>query len=228
MTTKISRQLTISSWNVNGLFKRIDGQRFCKLDDIDFQRKLTSDIIFLCETHAQLNEALSLEGYRYIANCRTEDNRRSSKRGLGIFIKHSIVKGIKIVDKSCSEYLWLRLDQQFFGLKRNLFLCCAYIPPANSTFTLRTGIDKEIFDKIEDSIANWSNQGDIMIMGDLNAHINKNNHDYIPADANDPLDDILPNTYIADNTPPRRNTLTEQVTNTYGRQLLDLCVSVQL
>jgi hypothetical protein len=38
--------------------------------------------------------------------------------------------------------------------------------------------------------------GDIILMGDLNAHINKN--DFIIDELNDNLDDFLPTNYIAD------------------------------
>ena len=34
---KASKLVTISSWNINGAYKRIDGQRVCKLDEDEFK-----------------------------------------------------------------------------------------------------------------------------------------------------------------------------------------------
>ena len=45
---KASKLVTISSWNINGAYKRIlvDGQRVCKLDEDEFKETMVSDIIF--------------------------------------------------------------------------------------------------------------------------------------------------------------------------------------
>ena len=53
--------MEISSWNVNGLFRNINGTRYCKLDDKKFLDQLTSDIIILSETHTGNNESLQLD-----------------------------------------------------------------------------------------------------------------------------------------------------------------------
>ena len=98
----------------------------------------------------------------------------------------------------------------FFGFTKDVFICFIYIPPANSTFTVRTGIDSDIFEKLEQNIKTFTNKGDIILMGDMNAHISGNDHDYIQMDSNDPLIDNLPNTYIVDSILKDRNTIKEQ------------------
>ena len=65
-------------------------------------------------------------------------------------------------------------------------------------------------------------------MGDMNAHINRNDHDFIQMDSNDPLIDDLPNTYIVDSSIKDRNVTKEQSTNSYGKQIIDLCISAKL
>ena len=63
----------------------------------------------------------------------------------------------------------------FFGLERDLFFYI-YISPANSSFVQKRDLDKQIFSKLEADIA-------IMLMGDLNGHINCDEHDFIINDS---------------------------------------------
>jgi hypothetical protein len=51
---------------------------------------------------------------------------------------------------------------------------------------------------LEADIAKYSLRGDIMLMGDLNAHINCDEHDIIINDSDNILDSFLPNNYITD------------------------------
>ena len=227
MASKISKSLSISSWNVNGLFKRINGDRFCKLDENDFRNKITSDIVFMCETHASDRDTLYCNGYKHITVCRSQEPSRA-RGGLGVFIKHSISKGVQVMDKSNCEYIWLKLLKSFFGFNNDIYLCFAYIPPANSSYTIRTGLNKDIFDNMEESISRYSKKGDVIIMGDLNAHINESELDFILHDANDKYDSFLPDDYVADSVYCKRNTCIPQLTNTYGRNILDICLNAQL
>ena len=227
MAPKVSKFLSISSWNVNGLFKRINGDRFCKLDETEFRDKITSDIVFMCETHASGKDILYCNGYKYIAVCRSQEPSRA-RGGLGVFIKHSLSKGVQVMDNSNCEYIWLKLSKSFFGFNNDVYLCFAYIPPANSSYTIRTGLNKDIFDNMEESIGRFSKEGDVIIMGDLNAHINESELDFILYDTNDKFDSFLPDDYVADSVYRRRNTCIPQLTNTYGRNILDICLSAQL
>ena len=117
MAPKVSKFLSISSWNVNGLFKRINGDRFCKLDETEFRDKITSDIVFMCETHASGKDILYCNGYKYIAVCRSQEPSRA-RGGLGVFIKHSLSKGVQVMDNSNCEYIWLKLSKSFFRFQQ--------------------------------------------------------------------------------------------------------------
>ena len=92
----------------------------------------------------------------------------------------------------------------------------------------RTDVDKNIFHKLDSDVIRFSRVGKVMIMGDLNAHINKKEHDYIANESADNLDDFVPNNYSIDNIHRRRNTFMPQTTNEYGKIILDLCISSQL
>jgi hypothetical protein len=67
--------------------------------------------------------------------------------------------------------MWFKLNAHFFGLERDLFFYI-YISPSNSSFVQKMDLDKQIFSKLEADIT-------IMLMGDLNAHINYDEHDFI-------------------------------------------------
>ena len=59
-------------------------------------------------------------------------------------------------------------------------------PPANSTYT--QSLQDDIFDLIENDLAKYSEKGNILIMGDLNAMImiwTSDDNDFIQNDSND-------------------------------------------
>lgn len=68
----------------------------------------------------------------------------------------------------------------------------------------------------------------MIIMGDINVHVNASEQDYICNEVDDVLDDFLPSNYIADNIQKSRNTEVPQITNEYGRSVIDLCIEAQL
>ena len=57
-----SKSLSVASWNVNGLFRTVNGIRACKLDNPQFSNTLNADIIIILnEIHASSNGILNLE-----------------------------------------------------------------------------------------------------------------------------------------------------------------------
>jgi hypothetical protein len=50
MCIKTSKRLSISGWNVNGIFKNSSGAKTCKLEDEYFNEIMKSDIYF-CRKH---------------------------------------------------------------------------------------------------------------------------------------------------------------------------------
>ncbi|VDI62114.1 Hypothetical predicted protein [Mytilus galloprovincialis] len=126
-----------------------------------------------------------------------------------------------------SDMMWFKLDKNYFGFEKNLFICSMYIPPSNSSYTMRTNCDKQIFEKLEQDITKFSLEGNIALIGDLNAHINVSESDYITNEIDDSLDDFLPINYIADAVLKSRSTEISQNTNSYGKQLIELCISAQ-
>ena len=118
---KASKLVSITSWNINGVNKRINGQRTCKMDEDEFKQRMVSDIVFLCETHLAYNDNLYYSGYKYFSNCRSTETSRL-KGGLGLFVKQSFIKGVKIIDTSCSEYIWVKLCRNHFGFDKDIYV----------------------------------------------------------------------------------------------------------
>ena len=83
-----SKTLSVASWNVNGLFRNVNGVRTCKLDNPQFSSKLCSNIIILNETHASFNDILNLDGYFCVSNCRSNPSRLRGE--VAVFIKITI------------------------------------------------------------------------------------------------------------------------------------------
>ena len=62
----LKKQLTISSWNVHGLYQRINGERSCKLDDDEFVSNIKSDIVCLLETKCDKEDNISIKNYQLL------------------------------------------------------------------------------------------------------------------------------------------------------------------
>ena len=60
---KLKTKLSISSWNVEGLFYRNNNERVCKLNDSEFTSQIKSDIVCLLETKAEKGDNVTLESY---------------------------------------------------------------------------------------------------------------------------------------------------------------------
>jgi hypothetical protein len=107
----------------------------------------------------------------------------------------------------------------FFGFVRDLYVFFIYIEPVNSSYvkSTGTGLDKQVFAKLEEDIVRYNLKGDIMLMGDLSAHINSDDCEFIYSDDDNILESFLPKHYTSDNHQLFRNTQTQQITNTYGK-----------
>ncbi|CAC5367435.1 unnamed protein product [Mytilus coruscus] len=120
-------KLSIGSWNVNGL-----GDKY---RDDQFMSCLKYDINILIETWKGVDDTSNIPDFKNFQKCRKK-NRRSRRFSGGIIIlyKSHIHKGIiEIKDLTSSKNrLWIKLDKNFFGLEKDLFVCATYITQLNS------------------------------------------------------------------------------------------------
>ncbi|VDI19713.1 Hypothetical predicted protein [Mytilus galloprovincialis] len=194
------------------------------LDPLFIQEIVKYEVILLTETHLGHNTSVNIDGYRYYPVCRPQSTNARFYGGLGILIKNDIRNGIKILQNTSKDYQWLKFDKFYFNLKKDLFLCLAYIIPSNSYYAGQS--EDDILESIEKDIATkFNNQGHIILCGDLNARTGSE-PDFIQDDSSD---DHIPlyNNYNCDIIQQIRCSNDCKVDNR-GKQLLDLCISSKL
>jgi hypothetical protein len=218
----IAHGLKITYWNINGLLRK--DEDYCKLKDPLFIDQVDKyDIIGLSEIHCGSEEILEYTGYLSELSTRPKlAKARKFSGGLLILIKSQISKGIKRIKSNPGNYIWLRLDKHFFNLQKHIYLCMAYVSPENSTYTRNN--NEDYLSLIQNDIIKFQDEGDIMLIGDLNARtsiisdvINNDNEQYLP----------MNESYIQDCEIPMRNNQDFTI-NTRGSSLIDLCISAQL
>ncbi len=66
-----AKNVSFCYMNVNGLHRRVAGERRSKLEDEDFISSLTKyDIISLVETHCAPEDSIDIPGYHFVSVCR--------------------------------------------------------------------------------------------------------------------------------------------------------------
>ena len=211
MTCHIS-ELTISSWNIRGL-----GDKYT--DEL-FVQNIKSDINVLLETWKGENAHCQLDGFITVSKSRKKHKKsRRHSGGIILYIKKNIFQGITYIPKATlsPNRLWLKLDKNFFGMEKDLYLCAIYIPPYNSVH-----LDDD-FVNLENEIANYSNKGFIALIGDFNSRVGAE-ADFIYDESSDTkiLQDILPPNYEEDVAVHRMSQ--DKVVNSQGKNLLNLCM----
>ena len=223
---KLKTKLTISSWNVQGLFYRNNNERVCKLNDSEFTSQIKSDIVCLLETKAEKGDNLTLEGYSLLKHCIRQRHSKGIYGGVALYARVSIAKGISVITTKSTEYLWVKLHKTFFNNSADVYVCFVYNSPKNSTFTKKQTNSLSTLEKIEEDIAKYSSMGNIVLLGDFNAHTSVSDTDYVLDDYAKDLEEILPTSFVTDSVRLNRNSMKSDVkTDDYGRMLLDLCIS---
>ena len=118
------------------------------------------------------------------------------------------------LQKSSKYFIWCQIDKSILGTDKHLYLCGAYIPPENSRhFSL------DLFEELENEIANFRSKGLVMLLGDLNARTSKLN-DFNSPDGNRFLPtDLLEKSQCFSEC---RNNLDNTVNN-HGKNVLNIC-----
>ena len=216
--------LSIGFWNIDGLHYRIGNSRQSKLSESTVINKLTKyDLICLVETHCSPSDLVYLEGYSVVSNTRPKSkNAKKFTGGISILVKQEIRKGIKFIEATHSEYLWLKLDKAFFNLDEDIYVATVYISPSHSNFSNR---QDDIFSLVKEDIAMYSRLGNCTVLGDFNGRTNTE-PDFCADDNIDDLVDI-PFHYVQDIALPRMNQDLSPV-DSHGSKLLGLCKSTGL
>lgn len=212
--------LRITSWNINGLINKSLG--YTKLSDENFVSAIHDyDIIGLLETHLTDNDEINIKGYKsIIVNRKMNPKAKRSSGGIAVLIKNKFNNGVKIMKKDDIS-IWVKLDKRFFACDKDIFLGFVYLPPENSSFLQNDSYN--ILHCLEQTIEEFSIQGDIVMMGDFNGRTAER-LDYVVCDS---ADFTSSHVYETDSEMTER-TNQDKTTNKRGEQLLDLCIAARL
>ena len=207
--------LKILSFNVENLTPKLDDQEFLSLME-------GFDLCLFTETWLTSDEKIGLPSFwdfHFVRAKKTKCGRNSG--GISAFVKKKFRPGVKVVSME-EGFLWLKIDRVIFGLSNHLYICVAYIPPQSSKCISSARVD--YFQVLSDGIANFSNDGDVILTGDFNSRVG--NSPYIVNKAFENLDKYLP---PGSSTVSSSSRLTcDNVQNTYGRRLNRICESFNL
>ena len=228
-TTFLS-ELHIGCWNINGIFKRINGFRYNKLHDNYILGLLQNHHIFgFIESHHMSSEIheLNVNGFICFNACRPKKMQKGSKvsGGLSVYVRDYLRPGVQKIPRAGSESICLKLKKDFFSLKNDIFLVFSYCGPSNSQVLQRAGMD--VYDDLNNLLAQCADSGDIILTGDLNARVGQL-ADYIEGECNDHVPVPSSSLYSTDTVAVSpRNTMDGSI-NSYGHKLVELCQTVPL
>ena len=209
-------RIRLAGWNLQGMFRRINTTRLCKLDDEDVMALiLENDLVFFVETHLNSTDAekLSFSGFthKYVLRPKTGKAKRNFG-GISVFCRDSIKKGVTFMPVASTEYMWVKLDKMFFNLPKDWYILVCYVRPNTSS---------NIFDVLEADINKYNSVGKCVFFGDFNGRT-KTESDSIESNLESYLE--LPDSFISRPFLPRNNLDTHAV-DVQGTKLLDLCKS---
>ena len=121
--------LTVGCWNIEGIYEKVNGVYICKLEDHTFQKILNKcDILCLQETHVSQTEIIPrFENFQTIPHCREKSANNRYFGGMLIFIRETIVKGVKIGKHFDLDTFEIKLLRKNFGLKQDLRIFFTYL-----------------------------------------------------------------------------------------------------
>ncbi|MCG8429717.1 MAG: reverse transcriptase family protein [Candidatus Omnitrophica bacterium] len=212
--------LKVAFWNIDGIFSRISGQRICKLSFPDVASEIKKfDIVCLAETHCSASDILSFEGYSVYQSNRKASKNNKCYGGLAVLIKKGIREGIKILPATNTEIQWLKLSKTYFKLDSDIFLSIVYASPLGSMFLGKDNLD--VFETLENDIANYSKSGQCIVCGDFNARTSTQ-PDYLGDDSST---EHLNFHSILNDSEINRNNMDCSKPDEHGKKLLSLCKS---
>ena len=104
-----------------------------KLGDPNFIDFIQKYVVIITETWKANISKITIEGYWVYSQIRPKHkNAIRFSGGITVLAKQIIRPGIKVVENT-EEFLWFKLDKNFFQTGNDIFLCGAYIPPKNTT-----------------------------------------------------------------------------------------------
>ena len=207
--------ISVSTWNIHGLFHKTLGDKTKNKDFINNINKL--DFLFLTETWSNLN--IDVPDYKaFVSDVSIPQTDKACRISGGIILlyKSQYENHVSIVKKS-KNVLWCKISKNLLSTNTDLFLCGVYIPPEKSTY-----FEEEIFDELEADILSFSSKGNTMVLGDFNARTSKM-RDFVSKEGNDFITDASENCFC----PQDRENFDNNINN-HGKKLINLCKNTDM
>ena len=212
--------LVISSWNIQGLNASAFGS---KVDDPDFKQGLyETDIQILLETWTRAQDEPSVPtGYREFSVPAQKDKNIKQGRcsgGILVWYKEELHGNISAIKKG-ESHIWLRISSSILTSQSDIYLCAAYIAPAESPY-----FRPDTYEILQNEAIHFQSLGQVLICGDLNARTGREK-DYTSSDGNTYI--LGHANYDQESIQNQRNSY-DSTTNKNGRKLLNVCRSLGL
>ena len=221
-------EISINCWNIHGIWKRLNSFRYNKLNDPYILQTLRKHKIFgLIETHHLSSEDafLHIDGFKCFNICRPK--RKKASGGLAVYVANSIRAGVTKMPLSGTESIFLKLKKEFFGLRSDIYICFAYCVPYNSPLFETNILPPDIFEDLEQKLAQFSGLGNLILLGDMNSrtltlpdYISDDDCHYVPT----PPSEL----YVSEGLGCDARQNYDTGYNIYGKKFLELCKRVSL
>ena len=223
-------EIKITSFNVHGIYQNINNFRYNKLVHPYVQNLFEKfKIVGLIETHHEQSQIsdLHVQNFKCHSKCRPKSKKKGNKPsgGLAVYIHDSIKPGVSILSRSGSETIWIKLDCDFFNLKRDAYFCFVYAAPGNSPYLKRLDID--IFEHLNVETSEFVGQGSICLLGDFNSRTGLG-QDFLPEENNADIPAAQSSLYDNDSRGTIYRNNLDRGSNIYGKKLLDFCIDTPL
>ena len=76
-----------------------------------------------------------------------------------------------------SEYQWFKLDKDYFGLRKNLYICFVYHSPRSSNCS--NNCNEDMLETVSSRLNKYSSDGDILLCSNFNARTGCHSSDFI-------------------------------------------------
>ena len=212
--------LKFCSWNTEGVTKKVTDDNFIR--DIK-----NYDFVSLVETWLIHDLNLEVDGFYSFSKSRIKHAKAKRCSGvISVLVKSDLRKGIKSLNSSHEEFLWWKLDKNFFKLDDDIYVCSMYLPPQSSSYQKQ--ITSDYFLRLEDEILKYNSLRKVILCGDMNART-RTEPDYINNTKN-PLDLTSAHLTDIDSTLHQTNRCSRDqiITNPNGKRHNILCKEFDL
>ena len=122
----MSNRLSITSWNVNGLIKKLKEQEFMEMI-------AKYDIVCLYETWTTPQSEIDINGFMKYHEPSTSKGKGRKSGGIVVYVKSNVSEGV-ICTKRENNLIWIKLTSSYFGWQDDIYLAAVYCPPNGSSY----------------------------------------------------------------------------------------------